>query len=265
VSGNRNEKTSNLSVNPDMGRKVFQPELKEIADRISRRVVAELRKFQILLKADSGAPGSNPSKELDDWKDNQRDWQRGNPLRLSIEGNELAMISIPREEQDIIALFHELIGMGVIRGLRFYSTGYNTKYDGLFNYRYDKSHRFDSKSNFWGVDPGIVPNESGSLVLEYKHSMDGLIRDFEKDEKNPREIALLVCWDLGSEYRKNYQVVSYIVGQEGGTREHFAATHAVYSGTGRSTKAFEVICLKDIVTYYQSPAETVAKQQALYS
>lgn len=250
--------------NPDMGRKVFQPELKDIADRISRRVVAELRKYQPLLKADTGAPHSNPSKDLDDWRDSQRDWQRGNPLRLAIDGKELALISIPREEQDIIALFHELVGMGIIRGLKFYSTGYNTKYDGLFYYSYDKSHRFDAKQNFWGVDPARTPSESGSLVLEYKHSMDGLIRDFEKDEKNPREIALLVCWDLGSEYKKNYQIVSYLNGQEGGTREFFAATHAVYSGTGRSAKAFEVICLNDLVSFYQAPAETVAKHQVQF-
>jgi hypothetical protein len=250
--------------NPDMGRKVFQPELKDIADLISRRVVAELRRYQVLLKPDTGAPTSNPSKELDDWRDDQRDWQRGNPLRLVIDAKEVALVSIPREEQDIIALFHELVGMNVIRGLRFYSTGYNTRYDGLFYYRYDKTHRFDSRENFWGVDPGKAPSESGSLVIEYKHSMDGLIRDFEKEEKNPREIALVVCWDLGTEYKKNYEVMSFLVGQEGGTREHYAATHAVYMGTGRSTKAFEVICLKDLVAYYQSPAETLAKQQVLF-
>jgi hypothetical protein len=184
--------------NPDMGRKVFQPELKDIADRISRRVVAELRKYQPLLKVDTGAADSNPSKDLDDWKDDQRAWQKKNPLRLAIEGKELALISVPREEQDIIALFHNLVGMGVIRGLKFYSTGYNTKYDGLFYYSYDKSHRFDSKQNFWSVDPAKAPSESGSLVLEYKYSMDGLIRDFEKEGKKPRRnspIGLLGRWD----------------------------------------------------------------------
>jgi hypothetical protein len=249
---------------PDMGRKVFQPELKEIADRISRRVVAELRRYHALLKPDSGSSASNPSKDLDDWRDDQKDWQKRFPLRLTINQIEVAMVSIPREEQDVIALFHQLVGMQVIRGLRFYSTGYNTRYDGMLFYRYDKTHRYDSKTNIWGVDPRFTPSESGAIVLEYKHSMDGLIRDFDKDEKNPKEIGLLVCWDLGTEYKKNYEIVPYLIGQEGGTREHFGATHALYSGTGRSTKAFEVVCLKDIIGYYQSPEETIAKQRALF-
>src|SRR4029077_18795241 len=250
--------------NPDMGRKVFQPEFKEIADILSRRVVSELRRYQSLLKADTGATFINPSKALDEWKDEQKEWFKNSPLRLMIDGKELSLLSVPREEQDVIALFHELVGMHIIRGLRFYSTGYNTRYDSLYTYKYDRTHMFDKEKCFWGVDPNVVPSESGALVLEYKYSFESLIRDFEKDEKNPKEISLLVCWELGPDAKKMFELGSYMKGQEGGTRETFGATHAAYMGTGHTTKIFEIVCLADFIEYYKDPAAVTAKHEATF-
>ena len=248
--------------NPDMGRKVFQPELKDLADEISRKVVGELRRYQTLLKPDTGAQFIAPSKELEEWKDAQKEWQRKNPLRLQFGERQLALISAPREEQDVIALFHEIVGHGVIRGLQFYSTGYNTRYDGLYRYLYDETCRFDSVNNFWGVDPRLAPGESGSLVLEYKLSLDGLIRDFQKEEKNPQEVSLLVCWQIGDEFKNRYEIISFIADQEGGTRETFGATHALYTGS-RHNKILEIICLGDFLGWYEDPTGTRAKHKAL--
>lgn len=250
--------------NPDMGRKVFQPELKELADVLSRRVVSELRKYQSLLKPDSGSSPSSPSKELDEWRDDQRDWAKINPLHLRIDGKAVALMSLPREEQDVIALFHELVGMGFIKGLFFYGTGYNSRYDGLFFYKYSDDHVFDSKKCFFGVDPSHANRESGALVLEYKYSMDGLIRDFDKEEKSVREINFLVCWDIGSEYRRGFEVASLLVGQEGGTRDYFGSTHSVFMGSGRSMKIMEVVCLKDLIEYHQDPVALIAAHQAAF-
>jgi hypothetical protein len=250
--------------NPDMGRKVFQPELKEIADILSRRVVSEIRKYQALLKSDTGSTFTNPSKALEEWKDEQKEWLKKEPLRLIIQGKELALRSSPREEQDVIALMHELVCMDVIRGLRFFSTGYNTRYDSLYDYKYDRAHIFDRLKNFWGVDPNIVPAESGALVLEYKYSYESLLRDFEKEEKNPKEIDLLVCWQMGGDLKKMFDLTSYLPGQEGGTRETFAATHAAYMGSGRATKMFEIVCLSDVVEYYSDPVALVARHEATF-
>ena len=251
--------------NPDMGRKVFQPELKEVADILSRRVVGEIRKFQALLKPDTGAPYSNASKQLEDWRDDQKTWHKSNPLRLVLSGKDISLLSTPREEQDVIALFHQLVGMGFIQGLKFFSTGYNTRYDGLYKYSYESRHRFDAVSNFWGVDGRFAPGESGALVLEYKHSMDGLVRDFDKEEKSPQEINLLICWTIGNAYRKSFEIVPLLIGQEGGTRENYAATHAAFIGTGRATKAFEIISLSDVIGYLEDPDGTLARQATIYN
>jgi hypothetical protein len=249
---------------PDMGRKVFQPELKGLADEISRRIVRELRRYQVLIKPDTGSQYKSASRELEEWKDEQKAWQKQNPLRLTFSGKTLCIVSDPKEEQDVIALFHELVGMGIIKGLTFYSTGYNAKYDALYKYEYGTDDSYDAARNFWGVDGRIAPGESVSLVLEYKFSLDGLIRDFEKTEKNPQEIDLLVCWEIGAAYKRRYDIVSYMIGQEGGTRENFAATHALYVES-RHTKLLEVICLKDFLEWYEDPERAIARQKTGYS
>jgi hypothetical protein len=249
---------------PDMGRKVFQPEPKELADEISRRIVGELRRFQVLLKADTGSQYKSASRELEEWKDEQKAWQKQNPLRLVFDGKILRLVSIPKEEQDVIALFHELVGMGIIRGLLFYSTGYNAKYDGLYKYEYGTEDAYDPGRNFWGVDGRTAPGESGSLVVEYKYSLDGLIRDFEKNEKNPQEIDLLICWDIGTAFKRRYDIVPYMIGQEGGTRENFGATHALYVES-RHTKLLEVVCLKDFLEWYEDPERAIARQKTAYN
>ena len=43
---------------------------------------------------------------------------------------------MPREEQDVIALFHQLIGAGVIRGIKFFGSHSNIRYDGLVELDY---------------------------------------------------------------------------------------------------------------------------------
>jgi len=37
-------------------------------------------------------------------------------------------------------------------------------------------------------------------------------------------MALLVCWDLGTEYKKSYQVVSYLNGKKAARAKLFGAT-----------------------------------------
>lgn len=138
--------------NPDMGRKVFQPEIQELADTLSRRTVAEFRKWSFLLKTDTGSRQPDPSAELHDWKVSQQQHEASFPITLDIEGKTVAIVSEPREEQDVIVLFHQLVGQNVIKGLEFLSTEYNEKYDGIFRYNYtDESLYFDELNAAFGV------------------------------------------------------------------------------------------------------------------
>lgn len=250
--------------NPDMGRKAFQPELKVLAEELSKRVVDIFKRYISLMREDAGNPIQSASRELQQWLVTQEAWRSQNPLEYKIGDRSLAFLSAPQSEQDVIALFHELIGMGLIRGYGIYATSENLRYDSLILTDYpDQTYSFDIKSNRLGVAlPHINNGESGAMILEYKYSMDGLIADFDKEEKYPRDIGLCVCWELGSSYAEHYSIESLLIGSNGGDRVFYGSTHKIYK---ERTPEFEVICLHDLMKFLLKPEDEEARQKALYN
>lgn len=172
--------------NPDMGRKTFQPELKELADTLAVRCVNTMKRFLQHMKPDTGAQTLTPDRELHEWKRTQEQYRDTSALTLSFNGHRLALISIPQQEQDVVALFHELIGMKLLRGFNFFATSQSDRYDSLFfmDYQVDDEVLFDSDTNRLGVNRShALPFTTEPKVLEYKYDFDSLVRDFDKEEK----------------------------------------------------------------------------------
>lgn len=118
--------------NPDMGRKTFQPELKDLADTLAVRAVNTCKRYLTHLKPDTGNVSASPKKALYDWKKAQESYRDQNPLSLTYDNRSITIVSIPQQEQDVVALFHQLIGAGCIRGLHFFATSSHETYDSLF-------------------------------------------------------------------------------------------------------------------------------------
>ena len=168
---------------PDLGRKGFQPELKEVAEKISVAIVNRLKKWKQLLKSDTGAkPDIVQEIALHDWIREQEDHEKSNPLILNNENffkplNEISITSEPQSEQDAIVLFNQLIAGGVIRGLKLLATSQVKQYDGVFKYVVKeplKNHEFDKENNPLGVEEFHFAAEltSPPKVLEYKYNLD---------------------------------------------------------------------------------------------
>ena len=104
---------------PDMGRKVFQPELTELAEILSVRCVNVFKRYLQHLKPDTGSVAVTPDKDLYDWKKAQETYRDKSPLSVAIDEKAIALLSRPQQEQDVIALYHELLGMDVLRGIEF--------------------------------------------------------------------------------------------------------------------------------------------------
>jgi hypothetical protein len=102
--------------------------------------------------------------------------------------------------------------------------------------------------------------ETKPHVIEYKFSFDALLRDLEREKKYEGDINLVVVWRLGDSFREKFVLRSYLIGDEGSTRQFYGATHAAFRG---AVKTFEVMCLSDLVAYLSQPEAIIAKHRAV--
>lgn len=252
---------------PDMGRKVFQPELKELADKVAVRCVTIFKRYLQHLKPDTGATGAAPDRDLHEWKKAQEEYRNSNGLSFVAEGSKISLLSKPQQEQDVVALFHELIGRGVFRGYEFFSTSQHERYDSLFqlNYADEDLSRYSKSSNPLGVDSSLgFPYLSEPRVLEYKFDLDALIREFSNETKYASHINLVVCWKAEKQWREKYYLNSLLVGDEGSARLSFGATHQAFPDSGGSQPDFEVIILEDLINFLIDPEGEIARQRIRY-
>jgi hypothetical protein len=253
--------------NPDMGRKTFQPELKELAEGLAVQAVNELRRYHNLLKPDTGAATIMPDRELYEWKKAQEANETKHPLSFEMGGRAIALMSEPQQEQDVIALFHELVGIGLFRGLRFYATTHHERYDSLFyfDYPHDETYRYTRGGNAVGVSPSLeLPSRSAPMVLEYKYKFAALSRDIQREEKFARDMDLIICWEDGEGYEEQFSLHSLLVGEEGSLRKIYGSTHRAYV-QGDSQPQFEVIILRDLLQYLEDPVAEEARQKVRYA
>jgi hypothetical protein len=249
--------------NPDMGRKVFQPELKDLAEDLAVRAVNTFKRFLQHLKPDTGPNVITPEKELHEWKKSQEAHRDRKPLTFAHDRVRISMVSTPQQEQDVVALFHELVGAGILRGYRFFGTSQNDRYDSLFfmEYRKDEDVLFSATSQRLGISRRYdLPYNTEPKVLEYKYSFDGLVDDLEKEEKFAKQIDLVVCWNLGSGYKSKFYLQPLLVADEGSSRDLFGATHQAFS-SGSQDPAFEVLVLEDLLNWLQDQASEEARQK----
>lgn len=241
---------------PDLGRKGFQPELKELAEKISVAIVNRLKTWRGQLKSDSGEKlDLEKEASLHEWVKDQEQHEAKCPLVLSNQNffepiNEISITSTPRSEQDVIVLFNQLVAGGVIRGIKLLSTSQTQQYDGLFKFVIKEpisTHVFDKALNPLGVQEMHHTKEltSAPKVLEYKYNIDGLIAEFENGEKKEKEIHLAVAWELGQAWRKNYEATSLLDLDNIHQRDFHGLTHILHSNTSR----FYVIVLKELMSY----------------
>lgn len=246
--------------NPDMGRKVFQPEVKQLAEELAKRAVDIFKEFIPLMREETGVAPQTASKNLWNWKNQQEKHRESNPLRYTIGDLSLSLVSTPVSEQDVISLFHELLGMGVIRGYGIYATSQIEQYDCVYFRRKGKDLEF-SMANRLGVCAASAADESEPLILEYKVSSDGLVADFARETKFAKDMSLLVCWEIGSSHEEQYSLRSLLIGDEGSTRANFGATHVVYRDR---QPLFEILCLRDLVAFLEDSVSEEARQKAAY-
>lgn len=262
------------NVEPDLGRKGFQPELKEFAQRIAVNVVNIFRKWRNNLKPDTGVtPELKRDLDVFEWTQKQVEHAKNSPLSIKGTGlfmptEEIPIMSTPLTEQDVVALFNQLLSAGVVRGIKMMATSQHETYDGLFQIEMTKPYGkfLFSKTNPLGVtETNFSKGDvlSKPYILEYKYNVDALIDDIERDEKGAKDIHLVIAWEMGQDWSSRYKIIPLLHSDYSHHRYFHGCTHIILESTTEKV-AFYAIILSEMIRYLSDPESEQEKQQQLY-
>jgi hypothetical protein len=262
---------------PDLGRKGFHRELSDFAKSIAASITQSLlSKVRHVLKANTGvAPDLSRQIDISDWKREMTIHETNAPLRLTSSHffkptERVSITSTPTREQDVIALFHQLVAGGVIRGINAMSTNERFTYDGLFRVAFDLDealYTFDGASNPLGVDPEVAKGLKGKItdpmILEYKFSLDGLVEDLDTQDKNIKDVDLCIVWETGGLYRQRFGITSLLLPENASQRNYHGVTH-VLSDLDSGGKLCDLIVLGELVDCLNNKDAAEAAQRTKY-
>lgn len=261
----------------DLGRKGFHKDVVLFSQDISRKLVdGPLSRMRDKLRPITGAaPDLIRQKEINEWKNKFIEYEKTNKLEIKNENfflpsKRISITSQPSREQDVIALFNQLLAGGVIRGVKIMATDERFTYDGLYKIAFEppaSNHIYDKGSNPLGVLKEVADShesfESEPKVLEYKKSFDGLIENIEGDSKNSNDIGLVVVWETGEYFRELYSFTSLIDENNLNLRQYHGVTHIVTNlQTGQ--REMDLIVLSELIDYLNDPTAAQAFQKKKY-
>ncbi|WP_047514021.1 ATP-binding protein [Methylophilus sp. Q8] len=262
---------------PDMGRKGFHRELTDFSKELAKKITeSHLSKLRYLLKPNTGvAPDLVRETQITDWKSEMLAHEAAAPLVLKSQHffkptERVSITSTPTREQDVIALFHQLIAGGVIRGISIMSTNERFTYDGLFKIVFDLDKNlyiYDPEQNPLGVPVTVAETLGGKVtqprILEYKFCLDGLIEDFDSQDKNIKDINLCIAWTTGDMYKERYGVTSFLIPENSDQREYHGVTH-VLTDIETGGKHCDLIILSELIEHLNDPVASAEFQRKKY-
>jgi hypothetical protein len=258
---------------PDLGRKGFQPDVVRVTEKISVSAVTAFRRRYNMLRKPGIAKLFGDELNLDTWIRDQEDHEGNYALSITGKGlflpsEELPIRSEPLVEQDVVALFNQMLSSGLIRGVQLIASSQYKQYDGLFRVKMEQP--FDKfvlgVENPLGVDEEISAGHGSVMssvkVLEYKYNLDGLIEEIQQEIKSTTDISLLIAWELGNKWSQIFDMTSFLDGIHGHHRMIHGTTHR-FTHSISGLAAFDAIILKDLVNYLRCPADEIQRQRAL--
>jgi len=161
-------------------------------------------------------------EELDSFKDKENIFRQ---LPLNFK-------TTPKEEQEVIAIFFELVGRKLLKGYFPFRVGGNrATYDALF---------FIDQNEGDTLPPPNVRARDLKIV-EFKFRLSELISDFEDQTKFLQDIDLVICWENDCEEdTSEYNVHSL-------EREGKTPLPGAQLRIQRGTQSCQVLVLKDFL------------------
>jgi len=267
-----------FNYSPDLGRKGYQKDIVDFCKSITERISTKyLNKYKQYLRSSTGtAIDIVRSKKVSDWKTEMEEYESTHPLvlvhdKFFLPTRKIGITSNPTREQDVIALFNQLIAGGVIRGIRVMSTNERFTYDGLYKIVIEppkENHLYHRDNNPLGVLEELIsdvtlPFCSNPEILEYKYSLDGLIEDISDETKNSNDINLVIVWETGDLYKGNYHITSLLDENNLSLRQYHGVTHLITNLT-TGQKEMDLIVLSELIRFLNDPTSELPSQIVKY-
>jgi hypothetical protein len=234
----------------DIGRKSLPEEINDFANFFANAMQNKFVDQDDCLRPSPGPFDEPLERELEELRDGAYGRER-----LTYPG--LHFTRVPQEEQDVVALFFDLLGSGKIKGFEVYSTHISRTYDGIgqFSLRDAPENQYDPRRNPLGISAdkfrnGEVKSPSKNFI-EFKYSTDGLVGDVRSGYKRLHDIKWLVCWEVGEKnVPEGIAVIEITNPAQVNKRDYYGPTHLMTEGQARVF----VICLKRVLELLTSQA-----------
>lgn len=188
----------------DLGRKTVPSRIKGTLKTVAKELFDKFLPYIKYVTADPSVPVKSASlQQVEKNKTYTELMEKNANLKL----DQISFLKNPdSQEAAVSAIFHELIGAGILKGYRSLSTGYKQTYDLWANYCVDAALVGENMQEYQQNGKIDIP-----CVIEFKFAAESIIADLDDNIKFFQDMDLLVCWDLDEQkFAKNFIEVSLI-------------------------------------------------------
>ncbi len=187
----------------DAGRKTITRENAEYIRRMIKSFFSDVIKYAdkfVGVPHDAIGEGAG----LDQIKERARETKD-----LSIK--KIPFAKIPRHEQSVVAIFHELLGAEVLNGYKTLLVSQYNTFDILFKYQTSIDNIGKNPREVYLKSAGRTAKQFNMISFaEFKLTLDKFCEDVNNNVKAMEHVNLVICWDIGKlpqgwEFRKIYQ------------------------------------------------------------
>jgi hypothetical protein len=197
-------------LNFDSGRKVVPGRTQEVLKRACKTIWDEMRAWK------TSFVGHEGEDTVDQFAEAQKQQTRIDKV-LAYKNLGLGKVPFakePQNEQATIALFHEILGRGLLKGYQTLDINTAATYDAVVRYSLPASEVGAQALQLWRQKLNRKTAQSVEffpLNVEYKYEAADIIEDLEEKTKYLEQIQLLVCWNCDDERFEKAGVATYAV------------------------------------------------------
>lgn len=194
----------------DAGRKVVPGRTQEVIKRACKLIWDEMRTWKTRFIGHEGEDSVDQFAEVQKLRARIEKVQAFPNLGLG----KIPFAKEPQTEQATIAVFHEILGRGLLKGYQTFDINTASTYDAVIRYSLSGSDVGSVALQIWREKlnkKSMQSIEYFPLNAEFKYEAADILEDFEDKTKYLEQIDLLVCWSCDGQQFESAGVAVHAV------------------------------------------------------